>query len=94
VQTTLTFLSIACLGAYLSLYPKDAPILEPKVCKKLGALTVRVFMPALTAYSLAANLSVSLFSEGAWVLVMWGVVQIAFNLAVAAVLCQLINPPR
>lgn len=93
LQTTLTYLSVLFLGAALTVYPREDPLLDPPSCKKLGRLTMLIFMPFLIVVSLGQNLSVALLTDGAWVLSAWGLVHMLLNLFIAFSVRCAVQPP-
>lgn len=94
VQTTLTYVSVLFIGAALTIYPKQDPLLDPSVCKKLGRITMVIFMPSLIAVSLGQNLSIDLMANGAWVLSAWGLVHIMVNFLIALAVRCVVQPPK
>ena len=81
VQTTLTYVCILLIGAALAVLPRGDPMINVQTRQKLGKLTMSVFMPALIGVSLAANLSWSLMTDGAWVLPVWACIHMLINLS-------------
>jgi predicted permease len=95
VHTTLTYLCTLCVGGLLSAYPSHAPLLGPQFCKQLGALTVAVFMPALMAVSFGEGLSVDLLVDGgAWVLLLFAMIQLVANTIVGLGIRAAVRPPE
>jgi len=93
LQITSTYVSILMIGALLSLWPTDDPVLDPRTRKKLGKLVMVLFMPFMIGVSLAENLSADLIADGAWILAVWGCVHIVANFAMSSLVTRALGLP-
>ena len=94
VQTTLTYVSVLMVGAFLSQWPKESPLLDSAQGKKTGQLLMLVLMPCLLIPTLGENLSYQLMADGMYVLSIWGLIHIAINTLVAEIVACLVSPPK
>ncbi len=54
---------ISSVGVWMSLYPKDYPLLQPPLMKSISAIISAVFIPALVVHSLGSSVTLELLQR-------------------------------